>query len=112
MTDEPRSCHSLIRVAERDPPEPFDRAAAVEALYADIDRAKDLAFDRESENGMPMPDLAALPKILELQAKIYGLLSSDGKRGTNDTVAVPLEEAKRLIKAAELRLKDKKHDET
>ncbi len=95
------------RVAERDPPEPHDRAIAIERLYADIVRAKRLAFDRESENGMPMPDLAALPKLLELEAKIYGLLSPDGKKG-GDSVSVPIEEAERLVKAAKLRLKENK----
>jgi len=99
-------------VAEREATEPFDRIRAVERLYADIDRAKDLAFDRTAENGVSMPDLTALPKILELQAKIYGLLSADGKRSPGDSVSVPLEEAKRLIKSAELRMKERQNDET
>lgn len=98
-------------MAEREPPKPFDRAAAVERLYADIDRAKELAFEKTSDNGTPMPDLQALPKILELQAKVYGLLSPDGKRAPGgETVPVPLEEVEKLVKAAKLRLKENKED--
>jgi hypothetical protein len=103
-----RPCHNPIRVAERDPPEPHDRAVAIERLYSDIARAKQLAFDKESDNGTPMPDLAALPKLLELEAKIYGLLSADGKARSGDTVSVPLEEAEKLVKAARVRLKESK----
>lgn len=99
-------------MADRDPPKPFDRQAAIDRFYADLDEAKRLAFEKESDNGSPTPDLQALPKILELQAKVYGLLSADGKRAPGgETVAVPLEEVEKLVRAARLKLKEKKNDD-
>ena len=100
-------------MAERDPSKPFDRQAAIEQLFRDIDEAKKLAFEKEDDTGRSIPDLAALPKILELQAKCYGLLSSDGKRGADSggTVEVSLEKVKQLVKAAELKVKEKKNGE-
>ncbi len=98
-------------MAERDPPKPFDRQAAVERFYADLDEAKRLAFEKESDNGTPTPDLQALPKILELQAKVYGLLTPDGKRAPGgESVSVPLEEVEKLMRAAKLRLKESKDE--
>ena len=111
MTERRHRCHSSERVADRDPPEPFDRQAAVERFYADLDEAKRLAFEKVADNGDPRPDLLALPKILELQAKVYGLLTPDGKRAPGgDTVSVPLEEIEKLMRAAKLRLKGKEEE--
>ncbi len=111
MRAHPATCHSLRCVAERDPPKPFDRQAAVDRFYADLDRAKDLAFDKTNDIGGATPDLTALPKILELQAKVYGLLSPDGKRAPGgESVPVPLEEVEKLMRAAKLRLKESKDE--
>jgi hypothetical protein len=98
-------------VAERDPP--FDRQAGIEQLYADLNAAKQLAFEKQSDNGLPMPDLANLARFLELQAKVYGLLSADGKRAPDagGSFEVPIEKAKRLIRDAELKLKEKKNED-
>lgn len=106
-------CHAGRRVAERDPSETFNREAAVARLYADIERAKELAFNKVNDAEQPAPDLVALPKLLELQAKVYGLLSADGKRGAaiGETIDVPLEKVEQLVKAAKLKLKEKKDDE-
>lgn len=97
------ACHSSRCVAERDPP--FDRQAAIERLFRDIDEAKRLAFEKEDDTGRPMPDLTALPKILELQAKVYGLLKPDGKSAGGDVgnVEVPLERIEKLVAAAKLK---------
>jgi hypothetical protein len=98
-------------VAERDPP--FDRQAGIEQLYADLNAAKKLAFEKESDNGLPMPDLQNLARLLELQAKVYGLLSSDGKRTpeAGGSFEVPLEKAERLIRDVKLKLKEKKNED-
>ena len=98
-------------MAERDPP--FDRQAGIEQLYADLNAAKQLAFEKQSDNGLPMPDLANLARFLELQAKVYGLLSADGKRAPDagGSFEVPIEKAKRLIRDAELKLKEKKNED-
>lgn len=111
LTERPHQCHSSERVADRDPLKPFDRQAAVEQFYADLDDAKRLAFEKTADNGISNPDLVALPKILELQAKVYGLLSADGKRAPGgETVPVPLEEVEKLVRAAKLKLKEKKDE--
>lgn len=104
------ACHSLNRVASRDPPRDppaaHDREHAIGWLYEDLERATAMAFEKTNDIGDPMPDLAALAKLLELKAKVFGLLSSDGKAKGGDTVAVPLDEAEKLVKAAKLRLKE------
>ncbi len=94
--------------------------ARIKQLYADLDRATELAFDaREfaeddpADEGTAAPDLQNLAKILELKAKVYGLIGADGKSRAGDaSVPVPLDEAKRLIAAAELRLKEQKNVES
>lgn len=102
-------------VAERDPPDPtkpFDKSAAIEQLFKDIAEAKRLAFlGREDDAGNCNPDLTALPKILELEAKCLGVLSPDGKRANDGSgnVEVPLEKIERLVAAAKLKQKEKKN---
>lgn len=94
--------------------------ARIKQLYADLDRATELAFDaREfpdddpASDGEAAPDLQNLAKLLELKAKVFGLIGADGKSRAGDaSIPVPLDEAKRLIAAAELRLKEQKNVES
>ncbi len=100
-------------VADRDD-KPFDRQAAIEQLYRDLDKAKNIAFDKEDDTGRSTPDLQAIPKILELQAKCYGVLSLDGKRGAEGggTIEVPIDKVERLLKDAKSKLKGKNDAES
>ena len=105
-------CHSAGRVADRDPKKPFNREAAVEQFYRDLEDVKRLALDRKTPGGDPNPDLLSLPKILDLEARVLGLLGADGKRAPgSDSVPVPLDEVKKLIRAAEERQREKKNVE-
>ena len=95
---------------------PTTKQDRIEQLFADIDRAKELAFEAKGHKfdqagellDFPEPDLVALPKILELQAKCFGVLRADGKAGPgSDSVDVSIEELERLIEAAKLQTKGK-----
>ena len=87
-------------------------------LYADLDRATELAFDAKkvvADNTGDVteydsPDLQNLAKLLEVKAKILGLIGADSKArgGAEGAVSVPIEKAKELIAAAELRMKEQK----
>jgi hypothetical protein len=67
--------------------------------------AKQMAYNPVSGEWaeVPKPDLIALPKILELQCRVHGLLTADGKGApravVEDNIAVPIEELKRTLKA-------------
>ncbi len=85
----------------------------IEQLYSDLDRAKQLAFDARAstDDGLDdyaKPDLQNLAKILELQAKCFGVIGADGRNRNppDGSISVPIDEAERLVAAAKLRLKE------
>lgn len=84
----------------------------IDWIHAELDNCTRLAKDATQQAYNPVsgewaevskPDLVALPKILELQCRVHGLLTADGKgapaRAAGETVDVPIEELKRTLKA-------------